>query len=193
MALSPDLLEPSLPTYNLLISLATSYLEPFQLLAFMHIEVSLSSTSTRLSEEVRIVVKGNDITDEYVLKVLTSLDVSDNLLTGPIPSQLGELVGSRYLNLSRNLLSGLIPETLSNLRVLESMDLSSNQLQGQIPSSFSKLTSLGVFDASFNKDLDGPIPVGSGFQSNASFRGDSPSWKHAVIRMQTMELPPKVT
>ena len=52
---------------------------------------------------------------------VTTLDLSDNQLSGSIPAQLGNLSSLESLYLSFNQLSGSIPKELGNLSSLESL------------------------------------------------------------------------
>ncbi|XP_022760163.1 LRR receptor-like serine/threonine-protein kinase FLS2 [Durio zibethinus] len=111
-----------------------------------------------------LVTRGRE--DEYstTLRLVTSIDLSVNSLTGEIPKELGNLMGLRSLNLSKNLQTGKIPENIGNMEVLESLDLSINRLHGEIPSSFSNLNFLNHFNLSYN-NLTGQIPLGTQLQS----------------------------
>ena len=55
------------------------------------------------------------------------------LLTGAIPSDIGNLTNLTGLNLSYNQLTGSIPSEIGNLVNLTTLDLSNNQLTGIIP------------------------------------------------------------
>ncbi|KAL7169694.1 hypothetical protein ACSBR2_034679 [Camellia fascicularis] len=109
-----------------------------------------------------------------------SLDISYNSLTGPIPSEVGNLINLMELDVSMNNFTGEIPssiasctsleilhmehnmfqETISQslkaLRGLLEIDLSHNNLSGQIPS-FLGTFSLKKLDLSFN-DFEGEVP-----------------------------------
>ena len=84
--------------------------------------------------------------------------LSNNQLTGMIPSKLGDSTNLAWLDLSRNLLSGEIPPELGDLANLEVLRLSGNQLTGEIPVELGNLTNLRDLYLSGN-ELSGPIPV----------------------------------
>ena len=95
---------------------------------------------------------------------LQSLFLSDNQLSGPIPD-LGSLSNLRVLYLHKNELSGPIPAELGNLANLKLLDLPNNQLSGSIPSELGNLINLTTLDLSKNQ-LSGPIPVELGNLAN---------------------------
>nr|XP_034605667.1 probable LRR receptor-like serine/threonine-protein kinase At3g47570 [Setaria viridis] len=97
---------------------------------------------------------------------LGQLYLSGNLLSGKIPLSLGQCVLLQSLQLDRNILDGGIPDSFKNLEGIEKMDLSQNQLSGPIPSFFESYTSLQYLNLSFN-DFSGPVPTGSPFNSTA--------------------------
>ncbi|XP_076956945.1 receptor-like protein EIX2 [Bidens hawaiensis] len=121
-----------------------------------------------------LVTKGNTYTYGTILYQVTSLDLSDNKFSGPIPDELVRLSGLRFLNLSYNNLTGRIPNLFSQNETLESLDLSMNHLEGNIPLSMSQLTSLNCLNVSCN-NLVGGIPTGPQFQtfSELSFIGNA--------------------
>ncbi|KAJ7970127.1 putative Leucine-rich receptor-like kinase family protein [Quillaja saponaria] len=101
-------------------------------------------------------------------ELLRIIDLSENKLTGDIPSQLTNLSALVALNLSRNSLRGNIPPKIGLLKELLSLDLSKNYLSGDIPSSMADLTFLNFLDLSYNK-FSGKIPSSTQLQSfNAS-------------------------
>ncbi|KAL8210482.1 hypothetical protein R6Q57_004919 [Mikania cordata] len=64
--------------------------------------------------------------------MLTTLNLSDNNLSGDIPSSLGGCVSMSRLSLKGNLFQGQIPKFLEHMR-LEHLDLSYNDFEGEIP------------------------------------------------------------
>ncbi|CAL9089378.1 unnamed protein product, partial [Musa acuminata var. zebrina] len=109
-------------------------------------------------ESIVITAKGYDIQYTTILSLVTSIDLSNNNLSGEIPRELTKLHGLHFLNLSKNHLRGTIPEKIGSMEQLESLDLSMNNLTGDIPSSFSSLNFLSHLNLSHN-NLSGRIPT----------------------------------
>ncbi|EOY13305.1 Receptor like protein 33 [Theobroma cacao] len=118
---------------------------------------------------VNITTKRMEIELVKTLIIFTFLDFSNNLFSGQIPEELGELISLQALNLSNNNLTGPIPPSFGNMIALESLDLSSNKLGGRIPSQLTNLTFLAMLNLSQNV-LVGPIPHGKQFDT---FENDS--------------------
>ncbi|KAF3432986.1 hypothetical protein FNV43_RR24088 [Rhamnella rubrinervis] len=120
-------------------------------------------------EEMYLVMKGQVLQyDENNVRLVTSIDLSGNFLTGHIPTEIVSLSNLLSLNLSMNLLTGEIPQKMGEMRALESIDFSMNKLSGEIPSSMSNLSFLSHLNLSYN-NLRGRIPSGTQLQSfNAS-------------------------
>lgn len=97
---------------------------------------------------------GITVTGNRVSRVL----LSNNGLTGIIPSQIGNLTHLTQLNLSNNQLSGSIPFEIGNLTLLTSLKLNSNQLTGNIPPDIWNHDVLTSLNLEFNQ-LTGTIPV----------------------------------
>ena len=105
---------------------------------------------------------GVSANDEGLVEALTLLD---NQLSGPIPSQLGQLTNLARLTLSENQLSGPIPPELGQLTNLARLTLSVNQLSGPIPPELGGLTNLDTLHLIYNQ-LSGPIPPELGGLTN---------------------------
>nr|KYP42884.1 LRR receptor-like serine/threonine-protein kinase FLS2 [Cajanus cajan] len=99
-----------------------------------------------------------------ILGLVTNIDLSNNNLSGGIPTEITYLDGLIYLKLSKNQLTGQIPPSAGNMRSLESMDISKNQLSGEIPPTIANLSFLNELDVSYNH-LKGQIPTGTQIQS----------------------------
>ena len=96
---------------------------------------------------------------------LTRLDLAHNFLSGPVPTELGRLTGLELLHLGDNDLSGPVPPELSELASLTWLSLSSNGLTGPIPPELGSLADLGSLYLGGN-DLIGPIPPELGELTN---------------------------
>jgi Leucine-rich repeat (LRR) protein len=83
------------------------------------------------------------------IKLQIALNLSTNLLEGPIPKSLLQLTALEVLDLSNNSLSGEIPTDLTQMASLTKLLLSNNQLSGIIPEYNPRLT----FDAKGNTNL----------------------------------------
>ena len=70
------------------------------------------------------------------------LNLSNNMLTGPILEELGNLSNLKFLDLSFNELSGSIPNSLYTLDSLQTLNLSHNFFSGEISPLISNLSSL---------------------------------------------------
>ncbi|CAL9088934.1 unnamed protein product [Musa acuminata var. zebrina] len=110
--------------------------------------LNLFNVSGSYSESIVITAKGYDIQYTTILSLVTSIDLSNNNLSGEIPKELTKLHGLHFLNLSKNHLRGTIPEKIGSMEQLESLDLSMNNLTGDIPSSLSSLTFLSHLNLS---------------------------------------------
>ncbi|KAA3468844.1 putative LRR receptor-like serine/threonine-protein kinase [Gossypium australe] len=97
--------------------------------------------------------------DEHfiTLRLLKSIDLSCNKLSGEIPRELTSLQGLINLNLSRNMFRGSIIREIGQLKPLNSLNLSTNNLFGEILESMSELSFLSILDLS-NNNLSRKIP-----------------------------------
>ncbi|WZZ06895.1 hypothetical protein YC2023_092816 [Brassica napus] len=132
------------------------------------LEQVMRKTSDKSSGQIKITFATKHRYDTYYLlgnlRLLYGMDLSDNELSGDIPTELGGLLELQALNISHNNLSGSIPESFSGLKNVESLDLSFNRLHGRIPPQLTELSSLSVFNVSYN-NLSGVIPQGKQFNT----------------------------
>ncbi|KAL6285951.1 hypothetical protein ACE6H2_010341 [Prunus campanulata] len=80
----------------------------------------------------------------YNMLNLKTLDVSSNYIVGEIPYFLPP--NATHMNLSHNLLSGPVGNVFTSLQNLRELDLSYNNLTGSLTSSFGSLTNLTGFE-----------------------------------------------
>ena len=108
-------------------------------------------------------------------KNVTGLDLSEESLSGSIPSELGDLLELTRLDLSDNSLTGEIPRELGNLTNLTELRLSGNNLTGCIPEALrdvedhdlALLTLPYCDELDYDGDNDGLIEVSTLAQLNA--------------------------
>ncbi|RAL41793.1 hypothetical protein DM860_008975 [Cuscuta australis] len=93
---------------------------------------------------------------------IKTIDLSNNLIGGSIPSSLPVTLQSLFL--SANQFTGSIPESLSSLTQLSAVSLNENKLTGDIPDVFQGLTDLVNLDLSSN-NLSGTLPPSIGNMS----------------------------
>ncbi|KAI3883781.1 hypothetical protein MKW92_042736 [Papaver armeniacum] len=84
---------------------------------------------------------------------LYSLDLSDNNLTGAIPSCLFKLKYLESLDLSRNNLTGAINFNLFKLESLEDLNLSNNKLHGPLPPLPKSTSTIDVSNNQFSGEI----------------------------------------
>ncbi|MCY3554714.1 MAG: Ig-like domain-containing protein [Gemmatimonadetes bacterium] len=86
-----------------------------------------------------------------------SLWLSDNQLSGRIPSELGQLSRLVNLSLGNNRLTGSIPSELGRLSRLRKLILGANFLTGEIPPELGQLEAIQILSVPWN-ELSGEIP-----------------------------------
>ncbi|KAI4387374.1 hypothetical protein MLD38_005212 [Melastoma candidum] len=108
-------------------------------------------------------ISGEIPTSIYELWNIRILDLADNNLTGVLPPCLGNLSSTQgALSLSGNNFAGKIPEFNSVKCELDTIDLSSNSFEGPLPRSFSSCRKLKYVNFGSNKIMDGfPSWLGS--------------------------------
>ncbi|RAL38496.1 hypothetical protein DM860_002474 [Cuscuta australis] len=156
-----------------------------------------STLYIRREEKIELVWKGTVHEFGRTLGLVKSIDLSSNMLSDEIPSDITTLVGLVSLNLSRNSITGEIPRGIGDMGNLNALDLSNNHLSGVIPSSLALIDGIGVLNVS-NNNLSGKVPKGTQLQSfdasaymgNPGLCGD-PLPKHCPGEEQTrLPLPP---
>ncbi|WCJ39036.1 Receptor-like protein EIX2 [Euphorbia peplus] len=137
------------------------------------IYVTANRSRESSKESILLVMKGDVREYSTILGLVRSIDLSDNNLSGEIPTEITSLGGLLSLNLSQNALTGRIPDNIGGMRWLEVIDFSQNQLSGHIPESMSRLSLLSSMNLSYN-NLSGKIPSGTQLQSldQSSFVGN---------------------
>lgn len=101
------------------------------------------------------------------LKNLRELDCSSNRISGEIPLSIGNCQSLQFLNTSENLIHGVIPLTVGQLNGLSVVDLSYNNLSGRIPDFLGKLRGLTNLNLSFNS-FEGEVPKDGIFLNTTS-------------------------
>ena len=100
-------------------------------------------------------MESTTIGDWYGVKLsgghISSINLSQNQLSGYIPAEIGNLSYLSYLDLSHNALTGNIPSELGSLSNLQALILSFNQLTGDIPASLGNLSKLTLLYLSENQ------------------------------------------
>eukprot|EP00586_Coscinodiscus_wailesii_P011186 CAMPEP_0172498048 /NCGR_PEP_ID=MMETSP1066-20121228/108768_1 /TAXON_ID=671091 /ORGANISM="Coscinodiscus wailesii, Strain CCMP2513" /LENGTH=571 /DNA_ID=CAMNT_0013271157 /DNA_START=164 /DNA_END=1879 /DNA_ORIENTATION=+ len=71
-----------------------------------------------------------DTTDQ---ETVVGIELPNSRFVGTLPSELGELVSLKTLNLSQNLIEGTIPPAIAALPHLEKFNLNQNMLSGYLP------------------------------------------------------------
>lgn len=82
---------------------------------------------------------------------LANIDLSQNLLTGRIPEEIGNCPGIWNLNLYNNQFTGELPASLANISELYNIDVEYNNLTGELPANIiGKLYSVVSLHLSYN-------------------------------------------
>ncbi len=86
-----------------------------------------------------------------------SISLSNNRLSGNIPTEIGQLTGLISLNLTNNQLTGTIPSELWQLPILAGLGLNNNQLTGSLTAEIGQIANLENI-ALHNNQLSGDFP-----------------------------------
>ena len=126
---------------------------------------------------------------------LSYLDLSNNLLEGPLLDCWEKFKNLEVLNPSKNKLSGRIPESFGALQQMKSMHLNNNNFSGEIPS-LALCTRLTVLDLGDN-NLKGALPTWVGHHLHQlivlilrgnMFRGNIPKSLCDLSFLQVLDL-----
>jgi Leucine-rich repeat (LRR) protein len=102
------------------------------------------------------------VEDWYGIEVkdgrVSAIDLSGNNLSGPLPTEIGDLTDCLLMNLYTNQISGSLPSEVGNLTRLITLNLRLNKLTGSIPASVGDMTTLVRLYLNSN-ELTGSIPV----------------------------------
>ncbi|KAM0042333.1 putative non-specific serine/threonine protein kinase [Helianthus debilis subsp. tardiflorus] len=87
------------------------------------------------------------------------MDLSNNIITGAVPSSFGSLMALMSLHLHNNRLEGNLTPSLQNLTSLATLDTGNNSLMGRIPFWIGEsLLNLRILNLQSNK-FTGKIPL----------------------------------
>ncbi|XP_050286245.1 receptor-like protein EIX2 isoform X2 [Quercus robur] len=113
-------------------------------------------------------IKGN-LPHQLVFPNVTKLFLQNNSFSGPIPSNISDLMPNlQHLDLSENLLNGKIPLSITKIKNLNTLVLRRNNLLGELPPHWNmSQMGLRVVDISYN-NICGKIPSSMGFLGNLS-------------------------
>ncbi|KAG6492934.1 hypothetical protein ZIOFF_047905 [Zingiber officinale] len=166
LSLIPSLQVLNLAHNNLFGSLPPSFGKFTSMMASQNTNKSapLYGGSIYYLESVIITAKDIELQFTTMLSIVTSIDLSNNNLSGHIHIEITNLHGLHFLNLSMNHFLGNILDKIGLMSQLESLDLSKNNLSSRISLSISALYSLSILNLSYN-NLIGKIPTGSQLQT----------------------------
>lgn len=104
----------------------------------------------------------------FKMKELITINMENNLLSGVITSEIGNLSSLRRMNINNNRLSGLIPTNIGqNVRLFE-LRLGDNSLTGSIPSELGYLRRLEYF-VFYHNSLTNSLPRNLPYDSFVEF------------------------
>ncbi|WOL08683.1 receptor kinase-like protein Xa21 [Canna indica] len=102
------------------------------------------------------------------LRNIIGFGLGNNQFSGEIPSTIGKCEILQYLYMEYNFFEGSIPSSLSQLKGLEELDLSHNNLSGHIPEFLGKYLNMTYLNLSYN-NLEGEVPKEGVFKNLSAF------------------------
>ncbi|XP_038688546.1 receptor-like protein 6 [Tripterygium wilfordii] len=133
---------------------------PWKSLWFLDLHSNLLQGLLPIPVKVDIyLISNNNLTGEIPSLIcnytsLVDLDLSNNSFSGAIPTCFGSLSSLNVLNLQKNTFSGRIPEFFDKGSTLMSLNLHGNQLEGPLPRSLANCKMLGILDLGNNRIND---------------------------------------
>ncbi|KAL7608397.1 hypothetical protein Lser_V15G11290 [Lactuca serriola] len=92
----------------------------------------------------------------FNLSLLTRFSLARNQLTGDLPSAIGEMLPNlELLQLSRNLLTGPLSPSISNMSNLTFLEVNNNNFSGKLTTDFGKLKNIYFLSLAFNSFRSG--------------------------------------
>ncbi|KAG9441154.1 hypothetical protein H6P81_017008 [Aristolochia fimbriata] len=161
LALSHNRFSGTIPSsFGNLTELKYLYLETNDLSGQLHLPMKnlqfLDLRSNRFSGKIPEWIGENAPNEESPLILM---DLSNNVLSGTIPSSFGNLTKLVSLYLRNNSLSGQLPLSMKNMKNLLLLDLHSNRLTGKIPSWIGEnLPNLRILNLRSNR-FHGEVPT----------------------------------
>eukprot|EP00934_Nitzschia_sp_Nitz4_P005407 Nitzschia sp. Nitz4//scaffold314_size20990//12434//17650//NITZ4_008632-RA/size20990-augustus-gene-0.25-mRNA-1//-1//CDS//3329547473//5397//frame0 len=101
------------------------------------------------------------IPDELFDAPLQNLGLSENFLSGTIPSSIGTCTSLSYVEITSTGIEGTVPTEIGRLTSLSVLSLGWNSLTGPLPQAIASLKALGILAVEGNH-LSGTIPVFDG-------------------------------
>ncbi|EEF34948.1 serine-threonine protein kinase, plant-type, putative [Ricinus communis] len=126
------------------------------------LNLSYNSITDSIPHEIGQLQHLQFLEDIGLLESVVTIDLSNNRLSGDIPSLIKNCESLEELYMSRNSFSGPVPAALGEMKGLETLDLSYNHLSGFIPSDLQRLEALQLLNLAFN-DIEGVVPCGGVF------------------------------
>ncbi|KAI6683172.1 hypothetical protein NL676_029085 [Syzygium grande] len=121
----------------------------------------------------RNMLSGEIPSDIGKMRNFSMLNLGVNNFSGKLPREIRELP-LVVLNISENRFSGQIPWEIGEIKCLQNLDLSYNNFSGTFPASLNELAELSKFNVSYNPMISGVIPATGQFGTfeKESFLGD---------------------